>query len=186
MPSRLAATALLAALALGATACGGDDHDQKPSEKQGQKASTAAVDTLVQHGLDQLNDGQTAAAQGTFENVLSLEADNVYAHYNLGFIAQQAGHDGEARKQYDAALAVDPTFGSALYNKGILTEGDDLEAAVTLYRQVISSEPDFAPAHMRLGFALLQLGQKAEGEKELADGIRLDPSMKDVEAPSYR
>ena len=38
---------------------------------------------------------------------------------------------------------------------------------------------------MRLGFALVQLGQTDEGETYLAKGVGLDPSMVDVKAPSY-
>lgn len=38
---------------------------------------------------------------------------------------------------------------------------------------------------MRLGFALVHLGRTEEGEKHLAKGLELDPSMKDVAAPDY-
>lgn len=148
-------------------------------------SSSGAVDTLVSQGISQLDGGDTAAARTTFQNVLGLDPANPYAHYNLGYIAQLAGDATTAMSEYDAALATDPAFGSALYNKAILTEPTDLDAAVGLYRQAVAVQPDLAAAHMRLGFALLHLGQKSEGEKELGEGIQLDPSMKDVEPPTY-
>jgi len=139
----------------------------------------------VAQGLDQLAKGDTAAATTTFTNVLSLDPVNPFAHYNLGYLAQQADHTTEARKQYDAALAALPTLAPALYNKAILLEDIDLEQSVELYRKALASDPDNAAAHMRLGFALVHLGEKDDGGDELAKGIELDPSMASVAAPTY-
>lgn len=178
----LAALTLLTVLVAG---CSDDDSgsDKDPSETS--SASLSAADTLVQKGLKQLGDGDDAAARATFENVLDLDPGNVYAHYNLGLMAQDAGDDALATKEYDAALKTDPRFTSALYNKGILLETSDLDAAVDLYRQALEINPDLAAAHMRLGFALLHLGKTDEAEEHLTTGVKLDPSMADVEAPSY-
>ena len=180
MPRRQAVAVVACLVLLGSAACGGH------SDPSGQQASgQKSVDKLVRTGIEQLESGQTETARGTFQSVLTLDSSNAYAHYNLGLIAQQAGDFAGAMKQYDAALATRPDLSSALYNKGILTEADDLPAAVGLYRTAVASKPDFAPAHMRLGFALLHLGKETEGEKELAAGVKLDPSMASVEAPSY-
>lgn len=175
------ALAVLALLTLLFVAgCSGDNTDK------GQPPATlSAADTLVQTALQQLDKGDDAKARATFENVLELDPDNVYAHYNLGLLAQDAGKDALAIKQYDAALKTDPKFTSALYNKGIVLESGDLEAAVELYRRAVAIDPDLAAAHMRLGFALLHLGKTDEAEEHLASGIKLDPSMADVQAPSY-
>ena len=178
----LAVLALLSVLVV--TGCGGDDADKEPSAASS-SAGLSAADTLVQAGLQQLDAGDDAKAGATFENVLELDPGNVYAHYNLGLLAQDAGDDARATKQYDAALETDPDFTSALYNKGIVLEGDDLEAAVDLYRRALAVDPDLAAAHMRLGFALLHLGKTDEAEKHLSTGVELDPSMADVQAPSY-
>jgi len=179
MPHRLAVTALAAALLLGSAACSDGPDDA------GSATTSTRVDQLVQRGLGELQAGSTDAAGATFRRVLDADPDNAYAHYNLGLIAQRAGDAAAAMTQYDAALAADPGFGPALYNKGILTEPTDLSGAVGLYRKAVAADPDLAAAHMRLGFALLHLGSTADGEKELAAGVRLDPSMADVQAPSY-
>jgi len=121
----------------------------------------------------------------TFENVIGIDPDNVYGHYNLGVIAQDSGQEKAALKEYDAALAADDDFAPALYNKGILTESSDLEAAVDLYQKAVEADPKMAAAFMRLGFALLHLGRTDEGEEALGKGLALDPSMKNVEAPAY-
>ena len=178
-------SATLAATVL-AGCSGGSDESGTPSEASSSSARDAgAVATLVAAGLEQMEAGDQAAAKGTFENVLTLDPENLYAHYNLGLIAQREGRDAAAMQSYDAALATDPAFGPALYNKAILTERLDLDEAVSLYRQAVEADPEFAPAFMRLGFALVHLGQDEEGEQFLEEGIRLDPSMTEVQAPSY-
>lgn len=183
----------LAALALTATLLAGCSSDDSPDASvdasadpsTSVSASTSAADTLVQQGLDQLAAGDTAAAQGTFQNVVAIDPENVYGHFNLGVIAQQAGDDRAAMASYDAALAIDDAFAPALFNKGILTETSDLRAAVDLYRRAVAADPEMAGAFMRLGFALVHLGEDEEGAEFLAQGIELDPSMTEVEAPSY-
>ena len=169
--------------------CGDDGSDESPSSDASSSTSAAADDavaTLVQSGLDQLAAGDDAAAAGTFENVLDLDPTNVYAHYNLGVIAQGQGDVEGAMAAYDQALASDAEFGPALYNKAYLTEDTDLEEAVAIYRQAVEADPEFAPAFMRLGFALVHLGADAEGAEFLEQGIALDPAMAEVDAPSYR
>lgn len=183
--SRLVAAVAALTLAAGLLgACSGDDQDPADAEAS-TSAADSAVATLIQTGLDQLAAADEKSARATFTTVLSLDADNVYGHYNLGLIEQRAGRDDHAAEQYDAALATDPEFAPALYNRGILAESTDLDEAVELYRRTVDADPKFAAAFMRLGFALVHLGQDDEGAKFLGKGVSLDPSMADVEAPSY-
>jgi Tfp pilus assembly protein PilF len=177
--SRAAAAVAVLALVLVSAGCSGDDEPAASSE------SADAVTTLVDSGLASLTAGDASAAKVTFENVLDLDPDNLYAHYNLGLIAQQSGDDRAAITSYDAALEADPDYAPALYNKAILTEATDLDAAVELYRKAVEADPELAAAYMRLGFALVHLGQTDEGSEFLEEGIQLDPTMVDVKAPSY-
>ena len=178
------AGAVAASLLLLATlgGCGGDGSEDADAEASSQ---AAAVDALVQEGLDQLGAGDTEGATSTFGKVLDVDGDNKYAHFNLGVIAQQAGDDTTAMTEYDAALQTDDAFAPALFNKGILTEGADLEDAVALYERAVAADPEMAAAYMRLGFALVHLGREDEGEDYLGKGVALDPAMAEVEAPSY-
>ncbi len=180
---RRLAVCLAVLTTLGIAGCS-SEGEVKPKSPE-TSTSASAVDALVRTGLDQLGAGDAAAAQVTFENVLELDPDNVYGHYNLGYLAQEAGNDGRAKKHYDAALAIDAEFAPALFNLGIITESSGLDAAVDLYRRSLVADPEQAAAHMRLGFALVYLGQTEEGEEHLSRGVALDPSMADVEAPSY-
>jgi Tfp pilus assembly protein PilF len=188
MSLRLMAASVV--LALTTTLAAGCSSDEKPdagakAEATESATSESASTALVKKGLAELAAGNAAAAEVTFENVLAIDPGNAYAHYNLGVIAQQDGRDEAAMKSYDAALVDDDAFAPALYNKAILTESSDLDAAVELYRRAVDADPEMAAAHMRLGFALVHLGKVKEGEEHLGTGVSLDPSMAEVEAPSY-
>lgn len=180
-PLRVVALALGGAVLLGG--CGGGDNE--PTAKPSVSESASAVDQLIADGLAQLEAGDLEKAGRTFEAVLLLEPDNAYAHYNLGFVAQQSGDAATAIGEYSEAISSDPELAPALYNLGLLTEDADLEASVDLYRRVIAVKPDDAATHMRLGFALRHLGHEAEAEESLAKGIELDPAMADVASPTY-
>ncbi|MCW2833663.1 MAG: hypothetical protein JWN68_1616 [Nocardioides sp.] len=95
------------------------------------------------------------------------------------------GQEAKAIASYDAALATDPDYVPALFNKAILVEADDLPEAVEMYREVVEIDDQHAAAFMRTGFGLLHLGQAADGEAALEKGLQLDPSMAQVEAPSH-
>lgn len=183
-----AAGLLLAVVAL--SGCSGEDDktattDSAQSSTKADEAASVAVDTLVQTGLDQLSTGNTTAARGTFASVLALDPDNVLGHYNLGVIQQQAGQEAKAVASYDAALATEPHHVPSLFNKAILLESDDLPASVELYRQVVEIDDQRAAAFMRMGFAMVHLGDTKDGEAALEQGLRLDPAMAQVKAPRY-
>jgi tetratricopeptide (TPR) repeat protein len=165
----------VAALALTLVGCSsGSDTDD-----------VAAAAALVEQGTTQVQNGEPEEAEETFARALRMDSDQALAHYNLGLIDQRANRKGDARKHYEKALAIAPDHGPTLYNSAILTEDDDLDAAIEAYRKAIEAQPEFAPAYMRLGFALAHLGRSAEAEPMLEKGLELDPAMADVQAPNY-
>ncbi|WGX97294.1 tetratricopeptide repeat protein [Nocardioides sp. L-11A] len=185
-PSRsvtvLGALALVGAVLLGGCGGGDDDADRPASPAS---SSTSASDTLIDTGLERIAAGDVSGARDAFEAVLVLDPANAYAHYNLGYLAQDDGDLATAIDEYNQALTTDPEMAPALYNLALLTEPADLDTAVDLYRRVLEVKPDDAATHMRLGFALHHLGREDEAASLLAKGIELDPAMKDVPAPSY-
>jgi tetratricopeptide (TPR) repeat protein len=186
----LAVPALAAAFLLAVGGCSSNDEPPAAAAPSAtvQKAQDTPGDdvaTLIAAGLQQVSDQQYDAARATFDQVLDRDATNVYGTYNLGYIAQLQGDDTTAIQRYTTTLATDKDFAPALYNLAILTESSDLKGAVALYRREIQVKPDDAAAYMRLGFALKHLGDRAEGEQMLQQGIALDPSMADVKSPTY-
>lgn len=178
---------LLAGIALaGALVFAGCGDDETTPTSAPAAAESSSVDTLVSTGLEKVAAGEDAEARGIFAGIIAIDPDNVYAHYNLGFLAQRGGDAGTAVAEYTEALETDQEFAPALYNLGILTETADLEAAVDLYQRVLEVEPEDAATLARLGFALQELGEKAEGAELLAQAVEIDPTLADAKAPDYR
>ena len=117
--------------------------------------------------------------------MLAIDPENLYALYNLAVISDGVGDDDVALDYYDRALAAQPDYVPALYNKAIILETGDLDQSIALYRQVIEIDDQMAAAFMRLGFALAHQGKPDEAAKFLQEGIALDPAMTEIQAPSY-
>ena len=92
--------------------------------------NSAAVSALLKQGLSQAEAKQLDQAETTFKNVLLLDPHNVYALYNLGVIDQTQNNTAGAISYYDQALSAKSTYTPAMYNKAIILEASDLDAAL--------------------------------------------------------
>ncbi len=184
---RIAAMALAACLlATGCTSEPGQGEDGDAIKVASSTEVKVTIDSLIKTGIAQTAAGKLDEARTTFDAVYDLDPDNVYALYNLGYIAQSQGRRDEAVARYFDALAVRPSFSPALFNLAFLTEPKDLDVAISLYRRVIAKDAENAAAYVRLGYALVEVGRNMEGKKMLAEGLQLDPSLAEVQPPSYR
>lgn len=141
-----------------------------PSNESTADALTRA---LQLHTQGKLNDATVAYYQ-----TLAKDPGNKYAFFDLGVIAQTNKSTVIAESFYRIALEIDPKFLSPLYNLGVLRQqaGANQEA-IDLYRRVIAIEPNNASAHFNLGIALRAIGQRSEGDAELARAQQLDPAL---------
>ena len=182
---RVPAILLAALLACGLSACSGDEAGERAVTPSATTTSPDAVAVLLDSGLQAAAAGDTAGAREAFNSVLTLDPENVQATYNLGQLLQTEGRGGQAIDQYDAALALDPDFVPAIYNRAILLETRDLGAAVEGYERVIELDAERAPAYVRLGFALDELGETERAAEVRAQGLAIDPSLASAEPPTY-
>ena len=110
--------------------------------------------------------------------MLKADADNKYAFYNLGLIAQNGGRLDDATKQYRRVLELDPKYEPALFNLAIIREHDgDTAEAVALYLHVIEANPAAAGARLNLGLALKKTGDITGGEAEIKKAVELNPAL---------
>ena len=139
-----------ALVALAGAGCGSSNHNASPPSTTTTVARTspaattsnsAAVSTLLKQGLSQAQAKQLAQAGTTFKNVLLLDPKNVYALYNLGVIDQTQNNTAGAITYYNKALSSDGTYTPAMYNKAIILEATNLDAALALYKQIVAINP---------------------------------------------
>lgn len=174
--------ALVAALALGVTACSADDPpkaDPTSSVAPDEGKANAALDA----GLKAHAAGDLTGAAANYKETLKYDPKNQYAFYNLALIDAAAGNYGLAEEKYRAALETDPAYEPALFNLAILRTSRDPEEAIALYRRAVAANKKDAAAWLNLGLLLRAAGQAKEGDKAVLKAIALDPTLQDPSAP---
>ena len=98
-------------------------------------------------------------------------------HFAYGAQLAAAGRNGEAERQYEMAVKMNPRFLKARLNLAIVLDklGRD-DDSIRQYRQAIELEPNFPDSHLGLGVVLLHCGQIADAIGELREALRLNPA----------
>jgi len=158
----------LCVLAASLTACGANS---------GATSSSARQTALLNAGLKAQQDHQLAAAVADYLQVLKLDRSNRAAWYDLGVVAQDQGYPTNAEHDYRQAVAADPHYVPALYNLATVVAATSPSAAVGLYQEVIALAPRNAAAHFNLGLAEESVGNITGGQAQIAQAIKLQPSL---------
>ncbi|MEU7588766.1 tetratricopeptide repeat protein [Micromonospora sp. NPDC049230] len=182
-----------AVLLTGVAACS-DKPAEKPqasssgdSDKaNGDSSAATAPADLLKLGVEQGQAGNFDAAKTTFEKVVAAEADNKFAWFNLGFIAQSRNQPDEAVTNYDKALATDGNYKPALFNKAIALESKAPTTSMDIYRKVVSIDNKSSTAYLRLGMLLAQTGEDSAARDAFKAAIRLDKGLTSAVPAKYR
>jgi Tfp pilus assembly protein PilF len=114
--------------------------------------------------------------QTLFEHAIANVKGAYVAHNGLGILYGKSRRYDEARKAFDAALAIDPDYYDAWSNLGqIALDQGDLEGAVRYYQKAIQYRRTAPKTVNNLGTALARLGRYAEAIGYFEESIRLDP-----------
>ncbi|GLF93290.1 tetratricopeptide repeat protein [Streptomyces yaizuensis] len=144
------------------------------------------TDALLHSGLLQVRHQDIPNAKATFRRVLALDPENKFAWYNLGVLAQNEGHRADAHHAYDAALKSDASYTSALFNKALLLETSDPDAALTLLRRAVAADPKASTAHFHIGATLARKGRDEQARDAYRRAVGLDPSLRPRVPEAYR
>jgi tetratricopeptide (TPR) repeat protein len=186
--TRIMVAGALASLALlgGVAGCTGHPRVTPTAGPTPTPAAQNDPAALLNQGIQQGNARDFDAATATFNRVIALDKNNKYAWFNLGVIAQTESHTDQAIKDYDAALAADPNFTSAMYNKAILLESSDVNAAIGLYQNIVKINASASSAYLRLGLLQDKQGDHAGALASFRTAVTLDPTLKDTVPASYQ
>jgi Tfp pilus assembly protein PilF len=102
----------------------------------------------------------------------------VVAHVQLGLLT----HDADARRHYEEAIRIDPTFYAAEYNLGNLLLSDDPQQAIIHYRRAAQESPGDARVQNNLGIALAKTGNVTEAAQHFRSAAALLPDYPDPHA----
>ena len=148
------------------------------SRSSGSSSDQAAANTLVEEGLAAGRAGNTNLAFSDYKAAAAKDPNNLYAHYDLGYIYQVRGDTADAATEYRRVLLINPKFGDALYNMGVLQAKTDPASAIAYYTQDLQVNPNNASANFNLGVLLIMQGQTTRGNLYLVTGLRLNPALR--------
>jgi len=81
-----------------------------------------------------------------------------------------------ARKNFEAALELIPSFADARFNLGLIKQRQgDHAAALALFKRVMKDVPDWPGAFVNAGLSHAALGQMETAEKLMRTAVQLDP-----------
>ena len=107
-------------------------------------------------------EGDDAAAQQAYLDVLRLDPRHPVALTELGALAHAGGFFSAAREAYRQAVRYNPANTIALVGYGdLLREAGDPAAACAQYQVALAIDPDLPRAHQGLARALTELGRQA-------------------------
>ena len=154
------------------------------------RLATVAPDSVWLHqaaGEANESQGLYDAAIREYRQVLTAAPRRPGIHFRIGRVllqrskgdassAEMAGDAGEARKEFEAELALDPTNANAAYELAEMQRKmGELEPARTLFAQALSHYPTFEQALVGLGRTLVALGRPAEGLPHLQAALKGNP-----------
>jgi len=100
-------------------------------------------------------------------------------HTNLGLTLVELHRPADAEQSYRRAVALDPNQAQAWNNLGNILHSSRHEArkqeALNCYRQAIAARPSYATAYSNLGFALENIKDYAQAEKNYRLALSYDP-----------
>ena len=118
------------------------------------------LDIGMERGRAAFTQGDHAAAETHFRDLLASGRDDEELHHHLGFLARQRGDLDEAAARYSDALEHAPSDPHLCNNLGETrrTQGHLAEAAA-LFRRGLALAPDSAPIAANLGSVLIALSR---------------------------
>src|SRR5262249_46518924 len=111
-----------------------------------------------------------------YRRAQEINADRAEAHVNLGILADRRRESDAAQREYERAIALDPTFVPAYVNLAdhYRALAQDVRGEQIL-RQGLARVPEAAALHHALGLLLVRRGQTAEALIELGRAVELAP-----------
>ncbi len=175
---------LIIVAASGGAGCGTSKNTSSPPSTTKATSNAAAAQALLEEGISQAQAKMLDQAATTFKNVLLLSPKNVYALYNLGVIDQSEKNATGALSYYDQALRADGTYTPAMYNKAIILEATNLDAALALYKQIVLINPKASTAYLRMAFVYAKQGQTLKATEARTKAVALDARLSKYPLPA--
>lgn len=138
-------------------------------------------DALNLYGVVLSQQGRHAEGIDRLKQAVNLQPKQPLWRHNLGKALQDAGHYGDAEREYRTVLSQVPEFREALFNlANLLKETERHEEAAAGYQRLLRMEPGHWRALNNLGNTQCKLKRLTEAEAALRSALKLRPDYADA------
>ncbi|MGZ4872653.1 MAG: tetratricopeptide repeat protein [Candidatus Angelobacter sp.] len=185
---RVIAIALLAGLAVPGVA------QTRPSHKSHPQTTTAddrAADAL-KDAESLLQNQQYSQAEEKLHTIVTQQAENPQAWFDLGFAQSHLGKTAEAIAAYKKATQLDPKWFEAQQNLGLaLAKSRDLTSAAAALKTAVTLKPTIGGPQALVGawLSLAQVTEESQPQESLAayqKAVELDPANSEAQLGAAR
>lgn len=135
-------------------------------------------DVLRLYGLLLARIGNLRAAFANFEAVLRVAPDDAMSYWQCAQVHEESGDVASALRLRERAVQRLPGSPLALADLGgHLSRHRQSEQAVEYLERATRLAPNYAPAHLKLGDALVSCGRVGEGAAAMRRAIALEPTF---------
>jgi tetratricopeptide (TPR) repeat protein len=112
--------------------------------------------------------GEDAKAIEEYDKALAKRPTLPNLHYQIGHLEWKSYKTGEARRQFQAELAMNPRHAGALFDLGsTYLQEHQPDKALVFLKRVYDLDPRYPDLHRFMGIAYTQMNRYAAAEKEL-------------------
>lgn len=125
--------------------------------------------------------GNFEACESSYQSILGIAPNNVYALRNLGIVEMRLGKNQQAEKTFREAISRAPRDGYSHFILGVYyyrTGMDDL--AMDSMDAGLEISPDNARAHHYLGAMCIKRGLRERARQEFQSVVAIDPTFGDA------
>ena len=161
--------------------------EQRAAAERALQLDPTLVDAQVAlaNGLT-LFDHDWQGSEQAFQRIFERHPDHAQARLWYGMMLGHQGRLEDALAERRRALSLDPL--SLRYNTSVadtLTAMHRYEEAITRYRRTLELQPDFAPARLGLGVALLGSGEPDEAVRAIEEADRQSSDVRSRATLAY-
>lgn len=155
--------------------------DHSIDSKSFSERKLTAAETDYELGCFHLGTHDSATGRTLIQQALSLDPELAPAHEELGYIDFVAGHDSDARSEWQQALVLDPNLYRSLFALTMTGPTFAQQTPAQLHdtqlqlQHVTSLAPHFAPAFVELALLEWRLGAMQQAYKDSNQAELLEP-----------
>ena len=151
-------------------------NQKKASHNAIQEAVQQSIETRFETAFALHRQGQIAAAQAIYQEILKTEPTHFRSLQYSGVAAYQNGNLAESVDFYAQALAVRDDDAELYSHLGlVLSKLQEYDAAIESFEKALALKPDFANAWVNLGDALMSTNRLEESLTCCDKAIQYDP-----------